>query len=169
MPVLKVAAANAQLALPEVQAVETSQASVMNVGEDIILFNKTGSSITHQNFKTDGEIAMVRGKLDLDFAAVYKATELTYNQINYVRTDGVTNIVIGISEDSYHLTIGNESIGKSNAAATVTLGGLIPRGTYRFTDNGTNQGFFIASENGFYALDTALDRKHVYKIDYIAH
>jgi len=183
VPVLKVAAANeqfdglfftllfpthAQLALPEIQAVETSQASVMNVGDDIIVFNKTGSSIAHQNFKTDGEIAMVRGNLDLGFAAVYKATELTYNQIDYVRTDRVTNIVFGISEGSYHLTIGNDSHKISNAAATVTLGGLIPKGTYRLSDNGIEQGLFIASENGFYTIDTALDRKHVYKIDYIA-
>jgi hypothetical protein len=183
VPVLKVAAANeqfkglfftllfpthAQHTLPEIRATDASQASVMNVGEDIIVFNKTGSSITYQNLKTDGEIAIIRGNQDLDFAAALKATELTYNHINYVRTDSVTNIVFGISQDRYHLTVGNESIEKSNATATVTLGGLIPRGTYRLTDNGIDQGLFIASENGFYAIDTTLDRKHAYKIDYIA-
>jgi len=111
---------------------------------------------------------MVRGKLDLGFAAVYKATWLTYNQINYVRTDRVTNIVLEISESGYRLTLGNDAHKHSDAAATVTLGGLIPNGTYRLTDNGIDQGGFTASEDGFYALDTALDRKHVFQIDQTA-
>jgi len=183
VPVLKAAAASAQFeglfftllfptsaqhTLPAIRATETSQASVMHVGDDIILFNKTGSSITYQNLKTDGQIAIIRENQNLAFAAVFQATELTYNQIDYVRTDIITNMVFGVSEDSYHLTIGNESIEKSNSAATVTLGGLVPRGTYPLTDNGIDPGCFIASETGFFSLETVLNQKHVYKIDSIA-
>jgi len=80
----------------------------------------------------------------------------------------VTNIVLEISEGDYRLTLGNDAHNNSNAAATVTLGGLIPNKTYRLRDNGIDKGDFIASENGFFALETVLDRKHVYKIDSIA-
>jgi hypothetical protein len=55
-----------------------------------------------------------------------------------------------------------------DAAATVTLGGLIPNGIYRLADNGSDQGSFIASEIGSFGLETVLDRKHVYKTDIIA-
>jgi hypothetical protein len=158
---------NAEHALPDFRTVHDLQTSVIEVGNDHVVFNKTGSSVTHNNLQTDGEIFILREDQELDFAAAFRATYLTYKYLHSISTESVTNIVFSVSKNRYTVVIGNQSAVES-IPGSVTIGGLIPNGTYFLTDNNVDRGTFTASENGFYAINTNFSGKHILNIALIA-